>query len=151
MPREIERKFLVVGDGWRQHAIGSQALVDAIAPFGEGKVRIRLGDEKAWVAFKGPRENATRAEFEYEIPHSEAIEMLQICRSCSTIRKTRYSVPEAGHVWSVDVQQSPNRGLVTAEVELEHEQQRVSLPAWLGPEITGKTLAGTDPIFFQPA
>jgi adenylate cyclase len=148
---EIERKYLVVSDEWRRKVTASHGLVDVIAPFGEGKVRIRVSDTRAWIAFKGPREDATRAEFEYEIPRVDAEEMLRVFHSCQRILKTRHCVPDGIHVWSVDVHGSPNEGLVTAEVELDDEQQSVPLPAWVGPEITGKTLTGNAPIFFQPA
>jgi CYTH domain-containing protein len=64
MPVEIERKFLVLSDAWREAATGSQRLRDGIlARFGDGKVRVRIADNQAWLTVKGPRMCLRRSEF----------------------------------------------------------------------------------------
>lgn len=54
----------------------------------------------------------------------------------SLIEKKRYKVEENGLVWEVDVFLGENEGLVLAEVELEDESQEISLPQWVGEEVT---------------
>lgn len=51
--------------------------------------------------------------------------------------KTRFSVEFAGHTWAVDEFHGGNQGLVTAEIELEDENESFHRPAWLGPEVSG--------------
>jgi adenylate cyclase len=46
-------------------------------------------------------------------------------------------VAHAGLVWEVDEFGGPLAGLVLAEVELELPDQAVSLPGWIGREVTG--------------
>jgi len=46
---------------------------------------------------------------------------------------------EPTHVWEVDVFCGDNVGLVIAEIELRHEDERFDRPPWLGSEITGQS------------
>ncbi len=50
LAKEIERKFMVVGDAWRDAAQSSRTLVQAyLAIDGESSVRVRILDGKeAW-------------------------------------------------------------------------------------------------------
>src|SRR6516162_4035700 len=81
-PLEIERKFLVANDKWRQLAVRSVRLRDGlIAAYKDRKVRVRIaGDDIATVAIKGSRIGIAQAEFEYEIPIADAERMLTICQ-----------------------------------------------------------------------
>lgn len=150
MGREIERKFLVTDECWREQAVSRERLIDVIAPFADGKVRVRMADDRAWIAVKGPRSGASRAEFEYEIPHEDARAMIAALSSSPTVIKERFCVPDGDLLWSVDVHEAPNAGLVTAEVELEAEDQVLALPCWVGREITGLQVALERPLFFVP-
>ncbi|MGO4678119.1 CYTH domain-containing protein [Bosea sp. 2YAB26] len=134
---EIERKFLVTGDQWRSVVKSEQHLRDGLlAQFGGGKVRVRLGANRAWLTIKGPRVGATRSEYEYEISCADAEEMLSTLCNGQVIEKTRFLVPYDGLTWMVDVYEAALEGLVIAEIELEHEGQVVELPTWVGPEVT---------------
>lgn len=135
---EIERKFLVVNDAWKHHALKSEYLRDGlIARFGEGKVRIRLTESGASLTIKGPRNGIVRQEFEYEIPRAHAEQMLQtLCKRDPILEKVRHTVPFGGLNWQVDVYMGPLAGVVFAEVELEHPDQEVQLPPWVGDEVT---------------
>jgi len=142
-PIEIERKFLVSNDEWRQLAVRSVNLRDGlIAAYKDRKVRVRIaGDHIATVAIKGPRTGIAQAEFEYEIPIADAERMLStICRD-DTLDKERFFVEDAGGTWHVDVYSGIIQGVVIAEIELKHESQELSLPRWVGKEVTG------DPFF----
>jgi CYTH domain-containing protein len=138
MPHEFERKFLVANGDWKAAVTDSRRLRDGlIARFGEGKVRVRLEQDRAWLTVKGPRVGIGRPEFEYEIPIAEAEEMLRTLCDGPPIEKTRFLVPHAGLVWEVDVHEGALEGLVLAEVEVDHEHQAVVLPEWSGDEVTG--------------
>jgi adenylate cyclase len=137
MPSEIERKFLVEGDGWRDGVTQVEHFRDGlIARSGPAKVRVRLAEGRAWLTVKGPRKGLTRAEFEYEIPTADAREMLDTLCGEATIEKVRHCIPQGGLVWSVDVYGPPLDGVVVAEVELNSEDEVVDLPEWAGREVT---------------
>jgi adenylate cyclase len=134
---EIERKFLVLNDSWREGIVSSHTFLDGLlAIFGGGKIRVRLAEDCAWITVKGPREGLSRTEFEYEVPRSDATAMLSLCAE-RTIKKTRHCVVENAQAWSVDVYDGLLRGLILAEIELEDESQAVLRPQWLGAEVTG--------------
>jgi CYTH domain-containing protein len=91
---------------------------------------------RAWITIKGPVQGVTRSEFEYEIPTSEAAELLtQFCRE-STIDKIRHLVDFEGTTWEVDEFQGNNLGLIVAEVTLSHESESFPSPDWLGLEVS---------------
>jgi adenylate cyclase len=52
------------------------------------------------------------------------------------IEKTRFLVCYEGLLWHVDEFKGDNAGLVLAEIELEHPDQPVPLPPWVGQEVT---------------
>jgi adenylate cyclase len=136
MGREIERKFLVAGDGWRDAADEGTVFKQGYLQSAPGRtVRVRLAGDRAWLTVKGRSDGAARAEFEYAIPPADAEQLLELCEP-TVIDKTRYRVSHAGHVWEVDVFAGANAPLVVAEVELERVDAPVALPAWLGDEVT---------------
>ncbi|WP_114184043.1 CYTH domain-containing protein [Microvirga aerophila] len=138
MGLEIERKFLVADDRWRNAVTYSERMLDGlIARFGESKVRVRIAGETASLTVKGPRKGLGRAEFEYEVPLSEATDMLATLCDGPLVEKTRYLVPHGDVTWQIDVHEGLLEGLILAEVELEHEDQVFARPEWIGPEVTG--------------
>jgi CYTH domain-containing protein len=142
-PVEIERKFLVSNDEWRQLAVRSVRLRDGlIAAYKDRKVRVRIaGDDIATVAIKGPRIGIAQAEFEYEIPIADAERMLSTICADDTLEKQRFFVEDAGGTWHVDVYSGVLQGVVIAEIELKDESQPLIIPRWIGKEVTG------DPFF----
>lgn len=137
---EIERKFLVAGDGWRAAVRGPglamrQGYLAAGGP-GLPSVRIRLMGEEAVLTVKGPG-GKVRAEFEYPIPAADAAAMLALS-PMAELAKTRFEIEHAGHIWTVDEFHAPTalHGLVLAEVELDREEVDPPLPPWLGAEVT---------------
>ena len=44
--------------------------------------------------------------------------------------------PIQGYTWEVDVFEGANKGLVLAEIELDHEYEHFSLPSWVGSEVS---------------
>lgn len=136
MAREIERKFLLSEDIWRQHE-GRLIRQGYLNTGGAATVRVRLAGDNAWLTVKGPTTGHTRAEYEYPIPPADAREMLDELCCGPLIEKRRYEVPYEGLVWEIDEFLGDNAGLVVAEVELEAEGQAVPLPPWVGDEVTG--------------
>jgi adenylate cyclase len=136
VPIEIERKFLLKSDEWQSSVTETISLKDGlIARFGEGKVRVRHAGNRAFITVKGPRCGISRPEYEYEIPVSEAEEILALC-DLPHVEKTRHIVLHAGMKWAVDVHHGPLAGIEFAEVELEDPDQPIFLPPWAGEEVT---------------
>ncbi|MFZ4683662.1 MAG: CYTH domain-containing protein, partial [Terrimicrobiaceae bacterium] len=65
MPDEIERKFLVVGDGWQAGAVGTRYVQGYLSRDPERTVRVRLVGDKAFLTIKGISRGISRPEFEY--------------------------------------------------------------------------------------
>ena len=131
---EIERKFLVVGDGWR----AAPAVPYAQGYLNRDKqrtVRVRIVQDAAWLTVKGVSVGATRAEFEYPIPVADAEQLLALCDG-PIVRKSRRVIEHAGAKWEIDEFQGDNAGLVVAEIELPAEDAEFERPAWLGAEVT---------------
>ncbi len=137
MGREIERKFLVRTDAWRdavtEHASLRQGYLVAER---DRSVRVRLAGARAWITIKGETRGAVRAEFEYPVPPEDAERMLDTLCLSPQIEKTRYLVPIDPHTWEIDVFEGDNAGLVVAEIELSREGEGFARPAWLGDEVT---------------
>ncbi|AUT01949.1 adenylate cyclase [Nostoc sp. CENA543] len=136
MAKEIERKFLVKGDAWRQLAEGSLYRQGYIASQGT-TVRVRIVKNQGYLTIKGPTVNYSRSEFEYPIPLADAQEMLDTLCVRPLIEKTRYKINVNDLVWEVDEFAGVNKGLILAEVELTDESQQIELPDWIGEEVSG--------------
>lgn len=137
MATEIERKFLVAGDGWRQAALGpGLPLRQGYLSDGEAGpvVRVRLAGPEGFLTIKGPG-LLSRAEFEYQVPAADAEAMLGLCAG-PVIAKTRTRVAHGGLVWEVDEFAGHLAGLVLAEVELSRAEQEFTRPDWAGEEVT---------------
>jgi adenylate cyclase len=135
MPLEIERKFLVAGDGWRANASPGVRFCQGYLADTNATVRIRRAGDRACVTIKGRRDGIVRPEYEYLIPVQDAEELLQLCRK-PLIEKTRHAVQHGGHVWSVDVFAGANQGLILGEIELRDPDESFARPDWLGREVT---------------
>ena len=143
MGKEIERKFLVKDNTWRGQDSGKRYRQGYLSTVKERTVRVRIAGDKGFLTVKGITVGASRSEYEYEIPMTDANEMLDRLCERPLIEKTRYRISHTGLVWEVDEFEGENRGLITAEVELKDELQSVTLPGWIGKEVTG------DPRYFN--
>jgi adenylate cyclase len=137
MALEIERKFLVISDGWRTGCVGQRYCQGYLARGDGVTVRVRRAGSQAFLTIKGEPNGITRPEFEYEVPVEEAEAMLKDLCDRPLIEKTRFEVTYEGVVWEVDEFQGDNAGLIVAEVELHHPDQAFSRPPWVGEEVTG--------------
>ena len=133
---EIERKFLVISDAWRNLAEGVLYRQGYLSSVKERTVRVRLAGDKGFLTIKGLTVGAARAEYEYEIPAADAKVMLETLAEKPLIEKIRYKIPYAGLTWEIDEFMGDNAGLIVAEVELASEAQTFSKPDWAGAEVT---------------
>jgi len=135
MGREIERKYLVEGDGWAPADDGRLQRQGYLAVHERGAVRVRIEEEEATLTIKGAQSGLTRAEYEYPVPLKDAEEMME--KLCGlVVEKTRYRREFGGRIWEVDVFHRDNEGLVTAEVELDSEDAEVEVPPWVGEDVS---------------
>lgn len=138
LAQEIERKFLVANDGWKSGVIRRERLRDGLISATDGrKVRVRFQDDRATLTVKGQRQGLLRDEYEYPIPATDAEEMLEKHCAGNLFEKTRYHVPAAGLIWTVDLYHGILEGITIAEVELPTLAYLLEIPAWVGREVTG--------------
>ncbi len=147
MKTEIERKYLVVGDAWREAADGGRLCEQGyISSDPENiTVRVRVLGSQGFLTLKGPTEGISRSEMEYEIPVEEATHMLKNFCGDRVVSKMRYFLEINGLLWELDEFFGENQGLVLAEIELETEDQLFENPDWLGEEVS------FDPRYFNAA
>jgi len=162
---EIERRFLVLGDGWRRHQLWEQQLQQGYllsAPDGL-TVRVRLSgavgmepgatgcaaeaaaaclpaEAQAWLTIKAKLAadpgGLGRQEFEYAIPAADAAGLLPLCGS--RVIKRRHGLDLPGGDWVLDVFEAENAPLVVAEVEIAGADAAVEVPPWCVRELTGR-------------
>ncbi|AFY35005.1 CYTH domain-containing protein [Calothrix sp. PCC 7507] len=143
MAKEIERKFLVNGDSWREIAEGCVYCQGYISTQKTVTVRIRIAGNQGYLTIKGPSVKYSRSEFEYSIPVQDAQEMIDTLCDRPLIEKTRYRIEFGGLTWEIDEFDGVNQGLIIAEVELSDEEQQIELPTWIGEEVSD------DPKYFN--
>jgi adenylate cyclase len=138
MATEIERKFLVVNDGWRDAVESESHIMQGyLAENPNATVRVRLAGERAFLTIKGRMQGISRSEYEYAIPAEDAAAMLSSLAVSPPIDKVRYKVRHGDHLWDLDVFAGENAGLVMAEVELGSEDESFAVPDWAGREVSG--------------
>lgn len=137
MASEIERKFLLSSDTWRDEVRDSVRLVQGYLARGpQSAIRVRIKDDRAELNIKHTLDGIERLEYEYEIPLADAREMLAKVAHRPLIDKTRYHVEHAGHLWEIDEFYGENAGLIVAEIELGSVDEIFAKPAWLGEEVS---------------
>ncbi|MFL1010700.1 CYTH domain-containing protein [Flavisericum labens] len=136
---EIERKFLVSSDAFKEEAHNKVPLIQGfLNTHKERTVRVRLMGDLGFLTVKGlsSKDGLSRFEWEKEITAKDAKELLNLCES-GIIDKIRYEVKLKNHTFEIDEFFGENEGLVVAEVELNHENEIFERPNWLGAEVTG--------------
>lgn len=135
---EIERKFLVTSDAFKNEAFAKNTIAQGYLNTNpERTVRVRIKGEKAFLTIKGKGNESglSRFEWEKEIPVDEAQQLLQLCEK-GTIEKMRFEVKRGKHVFEIDEFYGNNNGLIIAEIELTSEEELFEKPVWLGEEVT---------------
>ncbi len=136
MAKEIERKFLVLSQAYRELGQGKAYHQGYLAENDRAVVRVRTIDRQGFLTVKSATLGLVREEFEFEIGYEEACEMLEKLCQKPTIKKRRYKVPHQGLVWEVDEFELENQGLVVAELELPSTDHAFEKPDWVGREVT---------------
>ncbi len=137
MGQEIEKKFLVNHDKWKQldKPKGELYRQGYLISEPNKTIRVRQTNEKGFLTIKGITIGATRPEYEYEIPINEAKELLENF-SISELSKIRYKISFDNKIWEVDEFLGDNVGLIVAEIELKREDESFNLPEWVDTEVT---------------
>ena len=137
MALEIERRFLIKNDNWKEFITNrifieqgylSKNLDDWI-------IRIRFTGEEFKIALKKHIASFTNFEFEYSIPRSDA--EIIMSNLSNTIKKERFFVEVEKKSWVIDCFKENNYPLVIAEIELSKEEEDLKLPSFISEEITG--------------
>ena len=76
MHTEIERKFLVRGDGWRGRAEPVTYRQGNLARASDRVVRVRIAGDRGFLTVKIKSGAISREEFEYPVPFEDARAML---------------------------------------------------------------------------
>ncbi len=142
MAIEIERKYLLKNNHWKRLGKGVEYCQGYLNSNKHRTVRVRTVGDKGYLTIKGLTIGASKNEYEYEIPINDARELLDLCEQ-PLIRKKRYRIKVDGLIWEIDEFHDENEGLCLAEVELETEDQQISVPDWIGEEVTD------DPRYFN--
>jgi adenylate cyclase len=138
MSIEIERKFLVLTDAWRNRVSCCERQRQGyLSKTSRASVRVRCSYPHAMITIKSARRGCVREEFEYPIPIGDAEDILRRLCVHPIIEKVRHWVEHAGMVWHVDEYcAAAAAGLVLAEIELDRPDQVFVLPDWAGAEVT---------------
>ena len=137
MAIEIEHKFLLANNDWRQHITRSVKYRQGyLSSQASSSIRIRISDEHAWLNIKSATIGTHRHEYEYEIPLPDANEIINNLCKKPLIEKTRNFVIDNDNIWEIDEFGGANQGLCVAEIELSETGQSFSKPHWLGKEVT---------------
>lgn len=137
MAVEIEHKFLLANDGWRKHISRSVKYRQGyLSSQPTSSIRIRISDKQAWLNIKSATIGTHRHEYEYEIPVTDANEIISNLCGKPLIEKTRHFVIDDGNLWEIDEFEGCNQGLCIAEIELSSIGQSFAKPDWLGEEVT---------------
>jgi len=147
---EIERKFLVVGEAWKQADKATLMTQGYICSDPERIVRVRIDGGHAVLTIKGKTVGISRSEWEYPIPLADAQQMLDGLCGKALIQKYRYRLELDGLTWEVDEFLGENAGLVVAEIELESETQQFTAPSWLGQEVSHDRRYANAQLFKHP-
>ena len=129
MAIEIEHKFLLTNDSWRNqvsrslHYKQGYLVSDSIS-----SVRVRISDDQAWLNIKSATIGIQRHEYEYAIPVQDANELItNLCRK-PLIEKIRHFVIIGKHTWEIDEFSGDNQGLIVAKIELSEVNETFIKP-----------------------
>jgi CYTH domain-containing protein len=133
---EIERKYLLKDDSWRELADPIDYSQGYLVADGERTVRVRVAGNEGFITIKGKSKGLSRKEFEYPVPVEDAHDLFSLCIN-HIVEKRRSKIKWEGKIWEIDEFIADNEGLVLAEIELESEDESFILPPWIGEEVTG--------------
>ena len=139
MAIEIERRFLIKNDNWKEFItekifIEQGYLSETIDNW---IIRIRFTGKDFKIAFKKHIKSFTNFEFEYSSPQKDG--EIIMSNLSNTIKKERFFLEVEKKSWIIDCFKENNYPLEIAEIELSNENEELSLPSFISKEITGLT------------
>lgn len=137
MALEIEHKYLVTNDSFKNYTKETVYIKQGyLSRVPERTVRVRIINDKGYITIKGKNKGDVRLEFEYEIPLSDALELLKLAEG-RVIEKRRYIVKWENKTWEIDEFYGDREGLTIAEIELSSSDEKYTLPPFVGENVTG--------------
>ncbi|MBY3155279.1 CYTH domain-containing protein [Rhizobium laguerreae] len=145
MAKEIERKFKVSGEAWRDEVLHSYLIEQAyLVAERERSVRVRIrtlltddgsAEPECFLTMKFGATAISTDEYEYRIPFEDARSLVAHAGDL-TLTKVRHLVEFDGRTWEVDEFRGRHGGLVVAEIESDDAESINNFPAWVGTEVT---------------
>ncbi len=139
MALEIERRFLIKNDKWKEF-ITEEIFIEQgylSKSLDSWIIRIRFTGKDFKIAFKKHIKSFTNFEFEYSIPQKDGETIMS--NLSNTIKKERYFLEVEKKSWIIDCFKEKNFPLEIAEIELANETEDLILPSFISKEITGLT------------
>jgi adenylate cyclase len=143
MVQDVERKFLVkdVPDLSVYNEVTIAKITQGYLSL-DPEIRVRLsdylnGDQMAFYTVLGSRVNGERVVGDYKISYNDGLATLTLAKF--KIKKTRYTFLLDGKKWVVDVFDGCHAGLVMAEVKVSSIDEELSIPSFIGEEVTGNS------------
>ena len=139
MALEIERRFLIKNDNWKEF-VKKKILIEQgylSKSLDDWVIRVRLTGKDFKIALKKHIESFTNFEFEYSIPRKDGETIMS--NLSNTIKKERFLLEVEKKSWIIDCFKENNYPLEIAEIELSSEDEDLSLPSFISREITGFT------------
>ena len=139
MALEIERRFLLKNDDWKQFIIKKIFIEQGYLTksLDDWIIRIRFTGKEFRIALKKHIENFTSFEYEYSIPRKDGETIMS--NLSNTIKKDRFFLEIEKKSWIIDCFKENNYPLEIAEIELSNEEEDLYLPSFISKEITGLT------------
>ena len=137
MALEIERRFLLKNDQWKEFITHKTFIEQGYLSknLEDWIIRIRLDEKNFKIALKKHIKNFTNYEYEFSIPTNEGKKIMGTLKN--TITKERFFLEVDKKNWIIDCFKDENFPLEIAEIELADEKEEVILPPFLSKEITG--------------
>ena len=147
---EIERRFLIKNNNWRQYIINQVSITQGYLSSNKDGwiVRLRLENKQFKLTLKKHIANSTSLEFEYEINRNEGDQILSNIKN--KIEKQRFFLKINKQNWIVDIFQDSNAPLEIAEIELDSEKEQIIIPDFISKEITGIKLFSNYQLSINP-
>jgi len=139
MAFEIERRFLIKNDNWKEFITKKTVIEQGYLSrsLDDWIIRIRFTGKDFKIALKKHIESFTNFEFEYSIPRKDGETIMS--NLSNTIKKERFYLEVEKKSWIIDCFKENNYPLEIAEIELSNEEEDLFLPSFISKEITGLT------------
>tara|TARA_B100000161_G_C33402391_1_gene347172 strand:+ start:240 stop:716 length:477 start_codon:yes stop_codon:yes gene_type:complete len=137
MSIEIERRFLIKNDKWKEF-ITKRIFIEQgylSKNLDDWIIRVRLTGNDYKISIKKYIKSFTSYEFEYCIPQKDGETIMS--NLSNTIKKERFFLKVEKKTWIIDCFKDNNYPLEIAEIELSNEKEDLILPSFISKEITG--------------